>query len=268
MKKPTVCFLGNRCKSYEIMSYFNASIKSVYIDGKNNNEEIISFLKPDFICFILEKRVYGHGSIYSAALDYSKRTLCPVYAICSQDQFYGIKNHWTKSVIHRVTELGFYRIVRNTIRLFRESSDGRTAVIKSRFDTVAVISSDAVSSAYAENQVCRHNTPYRRIRLSSPSSPETSEILKDKESYSGFIVTEPLNAIELEKISLELSKVKTTSIPVIILENNKHYNIKGNFRYLNIKDNDDEISNTLSRAYITKFKRISFRKSEDDENTF
>lgn len=267
MKKPTVCFMGNRCKSYEIINHFNGSVKSVYIDGKNNNEEIISFLKPDIICFILEKRANGHNSTYSAALTYSKRTLCPVYVICSQDQFYGIKNHWPKSVVHRVTELGFFRIVRNTIRMFRESSDGRTAVIKSRFDTIAVISSDSVLSAYAENQVCCCDAPHRRMRLSSASSPSTSEILDNKESYDGFIVTEPLNAIELERIFLSLSKTCSAATPVIILENNSHYNLKGKFIRLNFRNNNNEISNTLSRAYITKFKRISFGNTRDDENT-
>lgn len=264
MRKPTICFLGDYEHCHKIIDHFNSSVKSRYISKGNDEPDIFSSIKPNLICFILEKGSFGHNSYYSSALSYSKRTMCPIYVISTHDQFDGMKKACYRSVIRKVTELGVYRVIRNSIKTFRDLPNGSLAMMKERFDNIAVISSNAALTAFAESRIRLRNTPERRIIVSSPSSCETMELLENKNNLSGFVITEPLNAVELERISLELSEMPNPKIPLIFLEHEEHYHVKGKFSNYNIKNDGDEISKEFSRAHKAKIKNLSFGKDTDD----
>lgn len=170
--------MGSETRCNKIKESFGSEIRSFYVKHRHTEKNIIDKKQPVFICIILEKGRSAAAAHYSEALAYSKQTGCPVYIICSPDQFYGIKKSYPVHHLHRVTVSGIYKSIRDMINTFSEYGEKAVfEIAKRRFEAVEIDSQSAAIAAYCADKV-QNSIPngYRIIVTSSPQIRSTAPL--------------------------------------------------------------------------------------------
>lgn len=164
MKRPSICFMGDEVRCNNVMESFGTDIKGFYVKRKRAQKNIIAEKLPVCVCIILEKGKSAAADHYSEAFAYSKQTRCPIYVICSPDQFYGIKNLYPEHHLHKMNISGLYKVIRHIIEIFSKYGDKADfEIAKSRFETVEIHSKNASIAAYCADKVLNINRNGYRI---------------------------------------------------------------------------------------------------------
>lgn len=163
--------MGDDARCFKIMESFSSDIKGFYVKRRHSEKDSIEEKQPVCVCIILEKGKSAAAAHYSNALDYSKRTRCPVYVICSPDQFYGLRKSSPKHHLHRVNISGLYKAIRHIVEIASEHGTGSIdfEIAKSRFETVEILSERASFAAYCADKVHANSCNSYRIIISSSS---------------------------------------------------------------------------------------------------
>lgn len=263
--RPCICFLGDEKRCYDVICRFSGSIRPVYIRKNYIDSDRISDNLPIMICILLQKGKHGSTAYYSEAFTYSQKAKCPVYVICSEDQYDGIRNNCQKAIVSRVTLSGLYKIIRDAIKISSDNPNAELELVKSKFDTVAVLSSEAILASYCEGRIGTQQHDARRVIITSPEHTGQMDNISENEHLSGVIVTEDITGaapVNLKEIG---RKITDTKIPVILVGTHVEAVTPKRIAYLNLSDDVDKIDTALHKAHKARIRRISYGKNAFDD---
>lgn len=230
MKRPSICFMGDEMRCDKVMESFGADIKGFYVKRKRAQKNIIAEKQPVCVCIILEKGKSAAADHYSEAFVYSKRTRCPIYVICSPDQFYGIKNSYPEHHLHKMNVSGLYKAIRRIIEIFSKYGDKADfEIAKSRFETVEIHSKNASIAAYCADKVLNVNRSGYRIIVTAS---------KELHSVNPLMVITSDGAVS--------SNHKSAEVPIVSLDITS--------------DNPDNNSDELIADLLSKRKKALIKK--------
>ena len=246
MKRPYIYLCGDRDKCRSIVSCFKGRIKAVFAAEKNS-KRLLDTPKahPALICIIFGDGMYANTSFFKKIYEYSARSRCPVHIAGSRRNIETAVKLAQGAYIQRSS----IRLIHSTIEKLCEyaasDSNGDLMLLKSRFQTAAVISDNAPTLALYEGKISQSPVKPRIITASEKCEGKEFELLK-AENLSEIITDCPPdnNALALFNAAAE------KEAPAILLNRRERYGRRYKIHYL-----DSRTENGRAAQLLTEYSR-------------
>lgn len=265
MKRPYIYFFGDEDKCRNIMERFNEA-ESVYIKNCNGIAKIPQVLRrrPSLIFVIPGKGQSMNTDYFASTLRLSFKYKTPIFAVCSEDQFFTFKNASEGGIVYRSSLIGISRIIREMIRFFAQNRKADLLLVKANFTPVAVISDNAVLASFAESKICPVNGTNNRFVLISTKSENIDKCFTVPNKYPVYIFTAN-NDGSIPECFHEMSvTAKKENITRIYLSKGDTPTPKGKIIRTDIYDNEDTIAHELRKKRTAKIRQL-YRKFDKSE---
>ena len=252
MKKPYIYFCGDKQKCNELADSCKKLIKSVFITDKNADNYLVSPKShPALICLIFSQDTYANNILYEKIYSYSAYSGCPVHIDGSRRNIDTVIKHAKGANIQRSSEKLMTKTFSELYEFARNNPDSEFALLKARFENVAVISDKASSLAFCENKTSSTGVKSRLIVVAEKGGETELEKLENT-PLSQIITDAPLNEKSLELFC----KVSKSEAPAILLDCRTNYGKKFKAHYLDMRTDGKQLSALLENYKQKKSKRL------------
>lgn len=250
MKRPHICFLGdeNLCRGF--IDAYKKSVRAFYIRKTHKRKNRFLSVPPTFFCIILEKGKSARSGYLSEAISYAEKNRCPVYVVCSPDQYDGIRNLSEDCDLEKVTLLALHKLIKKEIQHYKESSSGDEDFIRERFASVSVMTLDPALAALCESELS-FNSINQRVMINVEN--------KETENFNGYLITETPDGdvpSDIRQIAGSLSE----KVPAVYIGTKDKVRIPKRITYISINSGSDSIKAHFKKYHKKKLKLISYEK--------
>lgn len=265
MKRPYICFFGDEKKCRSIMDRFNDA-ESVFIKNSRRIEKTAQVLRrrPAVIFIIPGKGQSMNSNYFASTLKLSFKYKTPVFAVCSDDQFFTFKNASKGGIVYRSSLTGIGSIIREAIRFFAQNRKADLLLIKANFTPVAVISDNAVLASFAESKICPESGTNNRFVLISPDCKEPENCFTIPNSYPSYIFTANRDGSIPDCLYEMSEKAEEEKTSLIYLSKGDTPTPNGKIVRTDIYDKNDTIAHELRKKRTAKIRRI-YRMVDEKE---
>ncbi len=240
-QKPLICFAGDKKRCYGVMRNLNSSVKSIYLDRNISNSNKLKYNFPWLFCIVPEKDITD----YSEVIGLSRKTRCPVYAICTPLQLKALRKHCKEFDIQQITVPQLRKKAREITCTIKECGSQLEA-FKSRMETISIISSNPALAAYS----AEHSIPVgsdNRAVITSADFDECSEMLDHSEKSDGYIITDNADETAPAQIRKIATIIPDDKTPAFYVGNDEKKRTPKNFKYVSIRSEKDIIGKALKK---------------------
>ncbi len=253
MKKPLILFTGSEEICHDIIGHIGKSGASCFVSPNRLSYDLFKCKKPLLICIAPDINENISSDDYSAALEYSRRLLCPVYALCTPEQHSSITAEHENVHAERVSLPTFINEVKDSLKLVEDNKGDPLALVKNRLRTMIIMSDNAALASCCENSIHASGTAGKRIILTSSDYENVEKIIKDERKCNAFIFTENLSGSISDGVT-EIAGINTDDkAPVMLLGTNKTLVTPEKVSYINVEDGADN----EEAGVISAIKKIS-----------
>lgn len=257
MKKPYICFCGDKDKCREISEACKGRMKSVFITDKNADRLLVSpESHPVLICLIFSPKVYANDSLFEKIYTYSASTRCPLHIDGSRRNLDTVMRHADGANIQRSGKELMIKTINELYEFASNNPDSEFELLKARFENVAIISGSASSLAFCENKASASEIKPRVIAVSANCEDCELELLKNV-PLSQIITDSPLNENSLELFS----RVSKSEAPTVLLDCKESYGRKIKTHHVDGKTESNKITELLNE-YSRRKSKMLYLKSK------
>ncbi len=239
------------CSSF--IDTYKESIRAFYIRKDHKPRNRFLSVPPTFLCIILGKGKSGRAFYFSDAIEYSEKSKCHIYVVCSPDQFDGIRNAASGCSIDRISLIGLHKLIKETIQHFKDSPDSELETIKSRFDSVSVISADPALAAFCESQLS-FNSINQRVIINMDSANASENEL------NGYLITESPDGNAPAKLKQIAESLPETKIPAVYIGTKEKVRVPKSITYISLNSGNNSIKAHFRKYHRKNLRLISYEK--------
>ncbi|MBQ8614072.1 MAG: hypothetical protein IJ416_07655 [Ruminiclostridium sp.] len=239
MKKPLILLTGSEEICHDISEHIGKSAASCFVTKNHLSYDLIKCKKPLLICIAPDRNENITTDDYSAALEYSRKLLCPLYALCPPEQYSSITAEYENVHVEHASLATFISEVKDSIKLVEDNKGDPLALVKSRLRTMIIMSDNAALASCCENSIHASGTAGKRIILTSSDYENVEKIIKDERKCNAFIFTENLSGSISDGVT-EIAGINTDDkAPVLLIGTNKTLVAPEKVSYINVEDGTD-----------------------------
>lgn len=253
MKKPLILLTGSEEICRDISEHIGKSAASCFVSKNRLSYDLIKCKKPLLICIAPDRNENISSDDYSATLEYSRKLLCPVYALCSSEQYGIITEEYENAHVKQASLSAFISAVKDSIKLVEDNKGDPLTLVKNRLRTMIIMSDNAALASYCENSIHASGTAGKRIILTSSDYADIERTIKGERKCNAFIFTENLSGSISDGVT-EIAGINTDDeAPVLLVGTNKTFVTPEKVSYINVEDG----INNEEAGVISVIKKIS-----------
>lgn len=252
MKKPYIYFCGSREKCSKIAETCKGKIKSDFITTRNADRLLNSpESHPALICLVFCEKMFANDELFKRIYEYAVCTKCPLHVDGSRHNIDTVIKYAEGANVQRSSETLMIKTIDELYDNAINNPDSEFQLLKSRFESVAVISDDTSAIALCEDRISASRILPRVIIASERCTEKEAEYLKDI-PLSGIIADNPLNENSLE---LFRNTIESES-PAILLDCDNIYSRRLKVNCLDSETESDMITELIDKSSRQKSKTL------------